>query len=109
MSTLEVHPSTVESIYFPVRSDHPTTGPQALNALTVEIACPTDGVAPSSWITASWSSGTRKYGEHRYYVAAVSTSSLSLSNDTTYQPWIRIGGASGAIIKCPSKIKATNT
>mgnify|MGYP007071628904 CR=1 FL=1 len=38
--SLEIHPSTVETLYFPVRSEHPTAGEQALNGLTVEIAMP---------------------------------------------------------------------
>lgn len=106
---LELHPSTVETLYFPVRSEHPTTGAAALSGSSVDIALPADGVAPSSWISATWQSGTHRYGDHRYYVAGVSTSSLTLSNGTTYQPWIRVGGASGAIIKCPEKIRVANT
>lgn len=109
MSVLEIHPSTVESLYFPVRAEHPTTGASALSAQTVEIAIPAVGAAPSSWVTGSWASGTMRRGDDRYYVATASTSGFTFANGTSYQPWIRVGGASGAIVKCGGTIKAANT
>lgn len=109
MAALEIHPSTVETLYFPVRSEHPTAGSVALSLLTIEVAMPAVGASPSSWITAAWATGTRRYGASRYYLATVATSSLTLSNGTTYQPWLRVGGASGAIVKCGGTVKVSNT
>jgi hypothetical protein len=106
---LEIHPSTVETLYFPVRSEHPTAGEQVLSGQTIEVALPAVGAAPSSWITGAWATGTRRYGADRYYLATVATSSLTIASGTTYQPWLRIGGASGAIVKCGGTIKVSNT
>lgn len=106
---LEIHPSTVETLYFPVRSEHPAAGPVVLSAMTIEVALPAVGAAPSTWVTAAWGSGTRRYGRDRYYLATVATSSLTIASGTTYQPWLRIGGASGAIVKCGGTIKVSNT
>lgn len=109
MAALEIHPSTVETLYFPVRSEHPTAGAVDLSLLAVEVAMPAVGATPSSWITAAWATGSRRYGGIRYYLATVATSALTISNNTTYQPWLRIGGSSGAIVKLGGTIKVSNT
>jgi hypothetical protein len=107
--SLEIHPSTVQNIYLRVLSEHPTTGPQVLSAQTVEVAMPAVGVSPSTWVTVSWATGTSRVGDDRYYVAVVPTASFTFSANTTYQPWIRIGGASGAYLKISDTIRAINT
>lgn len=107
--SLEIHPSTVETLYFPVRSEHPTAGEQALNGLTVEIAMPAQGAAPSVWVAGAWATGTRRYGVERYYLATVATDDLTISSGTTYQPWLRLGGSSGALIKVGGTVKVSDT
>lgn len=106
--SLEIHASSVETLYFPVRSEHPTNGEIDLSGQTVEVALPAVGAAPSSWVAASWLSGTLRKGDDRYYVASAATSGYSLSSGTTYQAWVRVGGASGAIVKSGT-VKAINT
>jgi hypothetical protein len=107
--SLEIHPSSVQNIYLKVLAEHPTTGPVVLSSQTVEVAMPAIGASPSTWVTLSWATGTSRIGDKRYYVVVVPTSSFTFSANTTYQPWIRIGGASGAIIKNDGTIKVVNT
>ena len=106
---LEIHPSTVQNLYFKVLSEHPTTGPVDLSGMSVEVAMPAVGASPSTWVVCSWATGTARVGDRRYYVAVASTSSFTFTNGTSYQPWIRLGGASGAWFKNAGTIKATNT
>lgn len=109
MSTLEIYSSSVETIYYPIKNVHPTTGAVDMSALTVEVALPAVGVSPSTWVTASWATGTIHDGDHRYYVVQSATSGFTLTAGTTYQPWVRVGGASGSVSKVPTTIKAINT
>ena len=107
--SLEIHPSTVQNVYLRVYSEHPTTGPVTLSSQSVEVAMPAVGVAPSVWVTESWATGTSRVGDRRYYVVVVPTSGFTFVAGTTYQPWVRIGGASGAYLKNSDTIKAVNT
>lgn len=107
--SLEIHPSSVQFIFFDVANIHPTTGPVNLSLLGVEIAIPQVGNAPSSWITCTWATGTKRVGDKRYYVVVVDTDDLTIADGNTYQPWIRIGGATGAIVKAASTLKVTDS
>lgn len=106
--SIEVHPSSVESLFAPILSVHPSSGPVDLSGLGVEVALPVSGVAPSTWVSSTWASGTWRRGDDRYYLATIVLSSFSLSAGSSYQAWVRIGGASGAIVKS-GIIKAANT
>lgn len=107
--SLEIHPSSIQFIFFDVANIHPTTGPVDLSLLDVEIAIPQVGNPPSSWITCTWATGSKRVGDKRYYVVVVDTDDLTLADNTTYQPWIRIGGATGAIVKAASTLKVTDS
>ena len=105
----DIHYQSVETLHVPVRQEHPTTGPVVLSGDTVEVALPAVGAAPTTWVVTSWATGTYRQGDSRYYMALLSLSGFTLSAGTTYQPWVRIGGVGGAIIKVPDTIKAINT
>ena len=106
---LEIHPSTVQNLYFKVLSEHPTTGPAVLSGSSVEVAMPAVGASPSTWVTETWATGTARVGDRRYYVVVAPTSGFTFAANSTYQPWIRIGGASGVYLKVSDTIKAINT
>lgn len=107
--SVEVHYQSVETLYLPVLKEHPGTGPVILSGQTVEVAMPTSGAAPSTWVTTTWASGTLRRGDDRWYLAELDLSDFSLSAGSTYQPWVRIGGAGGALVKASDTIKAINT
>lgn len=109
MSQIELHVDSIEEIYLPVRNSHPTTGDVDLSSLAVHVAIPTVGASPSSWVECTWASGTQRQGDDRYYVVVMDTSVFSFSAGTTYQPWIRINGVGGAIVKVDGTIRAINT
>lgn len=109
MSQLEIHASSVENIYLPVINDPPGAAATNLSSQTLDIALPAVGVSPSTWVSSSWSSGTLKDGVRRYYLAVLVTSGFTIAAGTTYQPWVRIGGAGGALVKIPGTIKVIDT
>lgn len=106
---VEVHPSSVQNLYLPVRDKPPTGAEVALSSQTVEVALPAVGASPSSWVTASWASGTLRKGDARYYVAVADLDDHTLADGTTYQPWVRVGGATGSIIKVPGTLKVSDS
>lgn len=108
--SLEVPSSSTEIVWVPVRDDHPTAGEINLSAVGIEVALPVDGVTPSAWTTTTWETGTWRRGEDRYYLAKlqVGTGGFTLSAGSTYRAWVRVGGASGAVVK-GGTIKAINT
>lgn len=107
--SLEIHFDSTEIVHLPVIDEHPTLGPVVLSASGVEVALPASSAAPSVWITTSWASGTWRQGDRRWYMAELDLSDFTLSAGTTYQPWVRIGGSNGAIVKTAGTIKAINT
>lgn len=96
---LEFHYQTVENFYIPIRSEHPTTGPSDLTGQAVAVALPIVGVAPSTWVNETWASGSIRRGDDRFYVVVVATSGFSFASGSSYQAWVRIGGAGGSITK----------
>lgn len=106
---VEIHASSIENLYLPIKDDAPTSAPVTLSALDVEVALPAVGASPSSWVACTWASGTLRDGDDRYYVVVADLDDFTLSSGTTYQPWIRIGGASGSITKVPGTVKAIST
>ena len=107
--SVEVHASSIEILHLPVIDEHPTLGPVVLSATTVEVALPAVGAAPSAWVTTAWASGTYRQGDRRWYMAELDLDDFTLAAGTTYQPWVRVGGATGAILKAADTIKAINT
>lgn len=107
--SLEIHYQSVETVLIPCIDLHPTLGPTILSASGVEVALPAVGASPVTWVTTTWASGTYRRGDDRWYMANLALSSFSLSAGTTYQPWVRIGGGSGKIVKATDTIKAINT
>lgn len=107
--SLEIHPDSNEIVYLPVVDEHPTTGPAVLSVSTVEVALPAVGASPSTWVTTAWASGTYRQGDRRWYMAELDMSDFTFTAGTTYQPWVRIGGGSGVIVKAADTIKAINT
>jgi hypothetical protein len=103
--SIELHDDSVETLYFPVRSEHPTSGEIDLTGQTVHVALPVVGVAPSVWVAATWLNGSMRKGDDRYFIASVSTSGFTLNGGSSYQGWVRVGGASGAIVKASGVIK----
>lgn len=96
---LELHYQSVEDLYIPIRSEHPTTGEVNLSVSAVAVALPAVGVAPTTWVTLSWATGTIRRGDDRYYVVVVPTSSFTFVANTSYQAWVRVGGVGGSITK----------
>lgn len=107
--SVEVHYQSVEVLHVPVIRIHPTTGPVVLSGETVEVALPASSAAPTTWVVTSWASGTSRKGDDRWYMAELDLADFVIAAGTTYQPWVRIGGASGAIVKADDTIKAINT
>lgn len=107
--SVEIHASSVENLYLPIKDQAPTSAPVTLSALDVEVALPAIGVAPSTWVTCTWASGTLRDGDDRYYVVVADISDFTIAAGTTYQPWIRIGGSSGSITKVAGTVKVINT
>lgn len=105
--SLDVHASSVQFVYIPVLNDHPTTGPINLSSLTVEVALPATGAAPSSWIACAWATGTKLIGDVRYYVVEMDMDDFTIAAGTTYQPWVRINSVS--IIKAGDTIRAIDS
>lgn len=106
---VEVHPSSVQNLYLPVRDQPPTGAEVALSSQTVEVALPAVGVAASVWVTASWASGTLRRGDKRYYVAVADLDDFTIADGSVYQPWVRVGGSSGSIIKVPGTVKGADS
>lgn len=109
MTQLEVHASSVETIYLPVAEDPPGAAATVLSSSTLDIALPAVGVSPSVWVSSTWSTGTLRDGDRRYYLAKLVTSGFTIAAGTTYQPWVRLGGSGGSIVKVPGTIKVSNT
>ncbi len=109
MTQLEVHASSVETIYLPVAEDPPGATATVLSSVTLDIALPAVGVAPTTWVSSSWSSNTMRDGDRRFYLAKLVTSGFTIAAGTTYQPWVRLGGAAGTIVKVPGTVKVINT
>lgn len=109
MSQIEVHVDSIEDIYLPVRNSHPTTGDVDLSVYAVHVAIPLVGASPSSWVACTWASGTYRQGDDRYYVVTMDTDNFTFAAGSTYQPWVRVNGVGGAIIKVDGTIKAVNT
>lgn len=96
---LELHYQSVETLYIPIRSEHPTTGEINLSVSAVAVAMPLVGVAPSTWVNETWASGTIRRGDERYYVVQVPTSGFTFASGSAYQAWVRVGGVGGSITK----------
>lgn len=92
MSDITVHPSSVETVHLPVRDNHPINGDVTLSALTVEVALPVDGVAPTVWVTTAWETGTWLAPDgYRYYLAKILLGDdFTLVDGTTYQAYARV-------------------
>lgn len=105
---LEIHYQSVETVYIPVRSEHPTTGVIDLSTLAVAVALPVAGVAPATWVNETWATGTIRRGDDRFFIVVVPINGFTIANDTTYQAWVRINGVGGAIVKAGT-IKAIST
>lgn len=107
--SIEIHVDSVENIYFEIL-DHPPTGsPITLSAFGVEVSLPAVGASPSTWVTCAWATGTVRRGDDRFYVVIADADDFTIAAGTTYQPWIRIGGAGGSITKVPTTVKGINT
>lgn len=109
MSQLEIHASSVETIYLPVAEDPPGAAATVLSSVTLDIALPAVGVSPTTWVSSTWSTGTLRDGDRRYYLAKLVTSGFTIAAGTTYQPWVRLGGSGGSYVKVPGTIKVINT
>ena len=107
--SIEVHYQSVETFHVPCIDVHPTTGPVVLSASSVDVAMPAVGASPTSWVSTTWASGTYRQGDLRWYMAVLDLSDFTLAAGTTYQPWVRIGGSGGSILKATDTIKAINT
>lgn len=107
--SLDIHVDSIQYVFIPVANVHPTTGPVNLSTLDVEVALPTVGVAPSSWIVCAWATGSMLVGDRRYYVVEMDLDDFTIAAGSTYQPWVRIGGATGSISKSGDTIRVINT
>lgn len=107
--SIEIHVDSVENLYFELLDQPPTTAAVTLSAFGVEVALPAVGVSPSSWIACTWASGSVRRGDERYFVVVADMDDFTIAAGTTYQPWVRIGGAGGSITKIPTTIKGINT
>lgn len=102
MSDITVHPSSVETVHLPVKDNHPITGDVDLSALVVEVALPVDGVAPSTWVTTTWETGTMPIDGERWYLAKVRLGTdFTLTDGNTYRAYARIttSGSNKAYVK----------
>lgn len=101
---IQVPASSTETVYFPVKSTHPINGDVDLSALVVEVAVPLDSASPSTWVTTSWATGTKRINGERYYLAIInlgSGGSFTLTAGNTYRAWCRVttGGSNKAMLK----------
>lgn len=76
--SLRITTLTKEYVFVPVTVD----GAAPSDSLTVEVAMPTEGVAPSSWVTATWDAGRAR--------VLVGTGGDFTLTAGRYDVWVRI-------------------
>lgn len=110
MADISVHPSSVETVHMFIRAEHPINGETNLSSLVIEVAMPVDGVAPSTWVTTAWETGTAKIAGKRYYAAKINLGTdFTLSNGNIYQSHgrITVSGSNKAYVK-GGRVNCTN-